>query len=150
MRRALFGLLGAMLLASCSTSEAARLARGEPPPLGGTLVGGPWLVEDLNGGRMVASVRVDLTFDPGDAGTSRVTGRSGCNRFTGDWQQNGAAVKFGPLASTRMGCAPALMEFEGKFLTTLEAVTIVAFDASGAALLKASDGRAIKLRRAKP
>ncbi len=149
MRRALLGLTGAVLLAACSTSEAARLVKGEPPPLGGSLEGGPWHVEDLNGGGMIDNARVQISFDPGDQGTSRVTGRSGCNRFTGGWQQDGAAVKFGPIATTRMGCAPALMELEGKFLTTLQAVTTVSFDASGAALLKATDGRAIKLRRAK-
>jgi heat shock protein HslJ len=90
-----------------------------------------------------------MTFDAAGAGTSRVTGRAGCNRFSGGWQQNAAKVTFGPIIATRMACAPALMEFEGKFLTTLEAVTIVSFDATGAALLKATDGRAIKLRREK-
>jgi heat shock protein HslJ len=56
-------------------------------------------------------------------------------------------VKFGPLAGTMMACAPALMELEQKFLKTMEAVTTVSYDASGAALLKAPDGRVIKIRK---
>ena len=47
-----------------------------------------------------------------------------------------------------MACAPALMELEGKFLATLGAVTMVSFDATGSAFLKAPDGRAITLRKA--
>jgi heat shock protein HslJ len=32
----------------------------------------------------------------------RVTGYSGCNRFTGTYVQNGGALTMGPLATTRM------------------------------------------------
>jgi heat shock protein HslJ len=48
-----------------------------------------------------------------------------------------------------MMCEPAKMDTESKFLKTMEAVTTVSFDSTGAALLKAPDGRAIKLRREK-
>lgn len=124
--------------------------KGEMPPLGGSLEGGPWLLEDLNGGGVPDNARVDLTFDPGDDNTSRVAGRSGCNRFMGSWKQNGATVSFGPLAGTMMACPPALMDLEQKFLKTMEAVTTLSFDETGAALLKAPDGRYLKIRRASP
>ena len=137
-------------LAGCSATDTVRAIKGEPPPLGGSLEGGPWLVEDINGGGVPDSARLDLTFDPGDQNTSRVAGRSGCNRFTGAWQQSAANIKLGPLAGTMMACAPALMDIEQKFLKTMEAVTTVSFDATGAALLKAPDGRAIKIRREAP
>jgi heat shock protein HslJ len=78
-----------------------------------------------------------------------VFGASGCNRFRGGWKQTGATVKFGPLAGTMMMCEPAKMDTESKFLKTMEAVTTVSFDTTGAALLKAPDGRSIKLRREK-
>jgi heat shock protein HslJ len=119
------------------------------PALGGSLEGGPWLVEDLNGGGVPDGVRVDATFEPGDHNTSVVFGASGCNRFRGGWQQTGATVKFGPLAGTMMMCEPAKMDTERKFLQTMEAVTTVSFDPNGSALLKAPDGRSIKLRREK-
>jgi heat shock protein HslJ len=147
MTRAL--MIGVGLLALSGCAKEAALVKGDMPALGGSLEGGPWLVEDINGGGVPDGVRVDATFEPGDHNTSIVYGASGCNRFRGGWQQTGATVKFGPLAGTMMMCEPAKMDTESKFLKTMEAVTTVSFDASGAALLKAPDGRAIKLRREK-
>ncbi len=139
--------LGMAALAGCNTAEAERLMKGEPPPLTGSLEGGPWLVEDVNGGGVIDSARLEISFDPGDHNTSRVSGRAGCNRFSGAWTQNGTRVKFGPFAATKMACAPALMQLETKFLSTLGAVTTLAFDPSGAALLKSPSGESLKLRR---
>ena len=137
-----------LLLGACSTTDVGRVMKGDPPPLGGSLEGGPWVVEDLNGGGMMAGVEMELSFDPGDQNTSRVTGRAACNRFFGSWSQVGAAVRFGPLAATKMACAPALMELEGKFLGTLEAVRVLSFGPGGAALLTSPDGQLIRLRKA--
>jgi len=142
-------LVGVGLLALSACAKEAALVKGQPPALGGSLEGGPWLVEDINGGGVPDGVRVDATFEPGDHDTSVVFGASGCNRFRGAWKQTGATVKFGPLAGTMMMCEPAKMDTESKFLKTMEAVTTVSFDATGAALLKAPDGRSIKLRREK-
>jgi heat shock protein HslJ len=138
--------MAALALAGCAKEVA--LAKGEMPVIAGSLEGGPWRVEDLNGGGVIDNARLEITFDPGDQGTSRVSGVSGCNRFSGRWQQNGTTITLGPLAGTRMACPPALMEIESKFLATLGAVTMVSYDATGAAFLKAPDGRVIKLRKA--
>jgi heat shock protein HslJ len=143
-------LIGLLLLAACNTKDVARAMKGDLPPLGGSLEGGPWLVEDVNGGGVMDNARLEITFDPGDQGTSRVSGLSGCNRFTGTWTQIGATVNFGPLAGTRMACPPALMDLEGKFLSTLEAVRRVSFDKTGAAILTSPDGKLIKIRRQTP
>lgn len=145
MRAVGTGLVMLALLAGCSKAED--VMTGKEPVLGGSLEGGPWLVEDVNGGGIIDNARVDLTFEGDDAGGSVVYGKSGCNRYRGAWKQNGTAVKFGPLAGTMMACSPALMDLEQKFLKTMEAVTEVRFDATGAALLTAPDGRAIKIRR---
>ena len=48
-----------------------------------------------------------------------VGGSSGCNRFTGAYDQKGDELTMGPLASTRMACPPELMEREQQFLTML-------------------------------
>ena len=144
LRAAIFAI-GLISFSGCAKEVA--LVKGEMPKLGGSLEGGPWLVEDLNGGGVPDGVRLDASFDPGDQNTSTVSGTSGCNRFRGGWQQSGATVKFGPLAGTMMACEPAKMDTERKFLQTMEAVTRLSFDATGAALLRAPDGRAIKLRR---
>ncbi len=141
-------LIGLVLLAGCTRQVA--LVKGQVPVIAGSLEGGPWLVEDLNGGGSITAARVDLSFDPGDHDTSSIHGRAGCNRYTGRWQQAGNSVKFGPLALTRMLCPPAIMETERKVIAALSAVTSVSFDASGAALLRSPDGRVIKIRREKP
>ena len=48
-----------------------------------------------------------------------VAGSSGCNRFTGAYNQKGDELTMGPLASTRMACPPEVMEREQQFLTML-------------------------------
>ncbi len=145
MHRASFVLLAVTALGGCA-GESAMTANTKTAPKP-SLEGGPWVVENINGGGIIDDARVDLTFEGGDAGTSVVYGKSGCNRYRGAWKQDGSTVKFGPLAGTMMACAPALMDLEQKFLKTMEVVTTVSFDASGAALLKAPDGRAITMRR---
>lgn len=142
------GMMAAAALALAGCAKEVALVKGEMPVIAGSLEGGPWQVEDLNGGGVIDNARLEMTFDPGDQGTAQVSGVSGCNRFTGRWQQNGAAITLGPIAGTRMACVPALMELESKFLATLGAVTAVSYDATGAAFLKAPDGRVIKLRKA--
>ncbi len=133
-------LLAPMLLASCAREKA--LVRGVEPVIAGTLEGGPWLVEDINGGGIMDYARVDLNFADGG-----VSGLAGCNRYGGPFQQTGAVVTVGALVTTRKMCAPALMETERKFLGTLGAATGVRFDATGAAFLVAGDGRVLKIRR---
>jgi len=145
MRTTIIGFTALALIGGCAKEVA--LVKGVETVVQGSLEGGPWLVEDLNGGGIIDNARVDLTFDPGDQNTSAVHGKSGCNRFRGGWAQNGSTVKLGPLASTMMACDPALMDLEQKFLKTLEAVTTVSYDTTGAALLKAPDGRIIKIRK---
>jgi heat shock protein HslJ len=51
---------------------------------------------------------------------NRLVGSGGCNRFAGSYEQKGAEVKFGPIASTRMACADE-MATEDAFLAALTA-----------------------------
>lgn len=141
MRAALPAL--ALLLAGCASTVS--LVKGVEPVISGTLDGGPWLVEDINGGGVIDNARLDISFADGT-----MSGRSGCNRFTGSFKQDGDRFSTGPVAVTRMACPPALMDMERKFLGTLAAATMVTFDATGAAVLKAADGRRIKIRRESP
>lgn len=143
-------LLATLVLAGCAREVdlVTGVVKGVEPVIAGSLDGGPWLVEDLNGGGVIDNARLDLTFDRDSAAPAgRVTGRSGCNRFSGAWHQTGATVRLGPLAGTRMMCPPALMALEAKFLAALEAAVQVRFDPTGAAFLEAADGRVIKMRR---
>lgn len=49
-----------------------------------------------------------------------VAGKAGCNRFFGRYAFDGAAIKIGPLASTRMACPAEVMEAEQAWLLMLE------------------------------
>jgi putative lipoprotein len=51
---------------------------------------------------------------------SDVTGQGGCNRFGGRYTFDGHALKIGPLASTRMACAPEVMDAEQAWFQMLE------------------------------
>ena len=54
-----------------------------------------------------------------------VSGSSGCNTYNGSYTLDGDALKIGPLATTRMACAPAIMDQETLFLAALAASTTV-------------------------
>ena len=62
---------------------------------------------------------------------NRVQGFSGCNKFTGNYQQGDTQLHFKPLASTRMACITG-MEQEKRFLDALGYV--VRFALSGESL----------------
>ena len=78
---------------------------------------GRWLAEDINGGGVIDRLQTTLEITP----EGRATGFGGCNAFTGSVTITGAAVAFGPLASTRKACPPAVMDQESKFHQVLAA-----------------------------
>jgi heat shock protein HslJ len=147
MRLLLPILLALALLPGCreQRQQLGQALSGKPPVIAGTLEG-QWELADLNGGGKPAA-EITLLFDPGDQNGGRVSGRSGCNRFTGSWQQDGATIRLGPLAGTKMACTPVLMEIEQRFLAALGAVTRVTYTEAGEAILAAPDGRKLLLRR---
>ncbi len=51
---------------------------------------------------------------------AEVSGHAGCNRFFGRYSFDGSAIKIGPLASTRMMCAPEVMAAEQAWIAMLE------------------------------
>ena len=114
-----------------------------------SLEGGPWKVVSFDDGSTVpANVTAEITFEPGDHGTSKVFGNGGCNRFSGGWSQKGSTIKIGPLASTMMACEPDSSAFESKFHAVLNAASTLSWDADGTAKISTADGKWVKLRRA--
>jgi heat shock protein HslJ len=72
----------------------------------------------------------------------RLAGHSGCNRYTGSYSQDGQSLKLGPMAATRMACAPERMEQERAWFQMLDKVR--GFEATHLVLkLKAADGKVI-------
>lgn len=92
--------------------------RQTPSSLAGT-----WTVTGFNNGREavvspIVNSNLTLSFENG-----RVSGRSGCNTFTGSYTTEGNRIKVGTLASTRMMCVDNdVMTQEQQFLKALESV----------------------------
>lgn len=102
----------AFLLALLAAISAAVPGHAQMPPLAGT----EWGLD--------AAGAPDRFIRFGSDG--RVSGSAGCNRFTGSYEHEGARLSFGPLATTRMMCAPDVMEAEEAFLSALSRVEGIA------------------------
>ena len=83
-----------------------------------TLPVGRWLAEDIRLGGVIDRLQTVLEI----AADGAVTGTGGCNRMSGRASISGDRITFGPIASTKMACAPAVMDQEGKFLAALRDV----------------------------
>ena len=63
-----------------------------------------------------ASNPIQISFD---AAGQRVSGSSGCNRFTAQLDEDNRGFTFTKIVSTRMACAPQRQELENDFLYEL-------------------------------
>jgi putative lipoprotein len=79
---------------------------------------GRWLAEDIRGGGVIDNLQTVLEI--GASGT--VGGKGGCNGIGGTATIKGTTISFGNIVSTQMACAPAVMDQEMKFLSTLTLV----------------------------
>ena len=132
---ALMGMHTASPAAAFQTSLPFRLARiQQPPPVvqpapapsspvatALTLENRDWRAVRI-GDRVLGPKdtlsRVTLMLD---APTSRASGGSGCNRFSGVYQTRGNTLTFGALAATRLTC-PSGMDIESAYLQALQSV----------------------------
>jgi heat shock protein HslJ/membrane-bound inhibitor of C-type lysozyme len=89
--------------------------------------GTTWLVEDIAGRGVIDRAQTTISFDA----QGRVSGSTGCNRFTGVATLEGEALRFGQLSRTQRACVPALMDQEQEFLTAIEAVRGYSVAANG-------------------
>jgi heat shock protein HslJ len=104
-----------------SAQQVERQAAASEDP-GKALEGGPWLlleVKDVIVQLPAGERQPYLMFVRQDR---RVTGYSGCNEFTGGYDQRGDALTFGLLAMTRRYCAGAAGETERVFVEVLSKV----------------------------
>ncbi|MGI9245838.1 MAG: META domain-containing protein, partial [Steroidobacteraceae bacterium] len=118
-RRAIPALFTLLLgpLSACATPPASAepsAATATPVDLA-TLVGSTWLAEDIDQRGVVDRLQSRLTLE----GVDRVRGFAGCNSFRGPAQLAAGSLAFGPFATTRMACAPAVMDQERRFLDAL-------------------------------
>lgn len=102
------------------------LSRGAGAQAGSAVTGIEWTAEAVLGGGVPDNASVTLLLD----GQGRAAGRSGCNRYTAGVEIGSGTMRFGPMAGTRMACAPALMDLEAKVLRAFEATRLFVLDAS--------------------
>jgi heat shock protein HslJ len=104
-----------VLLTNCSGTKK------HPAVIGGSelLYASKWILIELKSTPVTAG-KANLLFFPGQV--TRVSGNAGCNNLTGTVKLTGAnAIKFSPLATTRMACIEATREQE--FTEALNQVT---------------------------
>lgn len=108
-----------------------------------SLVGPTWLMTAFNNGRggfqsALADVKVTAIFDA----EGKLTGNAGCNTYNAPYTVDGASIKIGPPATTRMMCAQNIMTQETAYLNALtkaatfkiEGNKLTMRDATGAAM----------------
>lgn len=107
------------------------------------LPGTSWEVVNYNNGKQaVVSVLADSEISLNFSADGQVSGKSGCNTYSGGYEANDDQLKISPLAATLMACdKPAgVMEQEQQYLTALQNAatfeiagdTLTIRDASGA------------------
>ncbi|HTU10943.1 MAG TPA: META domain-containing protein [Allosphingosinicella sp.] len=85
---------------------------GVLPPV--TLADSGWAIVEIDG-TQVGGEDYALQFD----GAGRLSGRAGCNRFSGPYVQRGRTLTPGAIAATRMACPGDRMTHETKMLGLL-------------------------------
>lgn len=102
-----------------AATQASASSTMEHRPLRGTY----WKVLELRGAKALVSDSAQEPHLNFSASELRVSGSSGCNRLMGSFEHKGSALKFGPLASTRMACLdPAMAAQEQQIFTQLQQV----------------------------
>jgi heat shock protein HslJ len=102
----------------------------------GRLTQQDWVAQSIAGKPVVHIGRVTLSF-----GEGRVSGRGGCNLYSGPVEYGRGAIKIGPLISTKMACVEGgLMQQESAYLSTLQGAERYAFGADGKLIIATKSG----------
>jgi putative lipoprotein len=133
--------MAAGLVASGGTDGAASGPTASASlPLGVTT----WRVDEIDGQPVQGSGAPTVTLD---GAAQRVSGSSGCNRYTAALTVAGSELRIGDAATTRMACSPAVMELESRFVAALAAVRGYRLDADALQLLDERGRVLLHLRR---
>jgi putative lipoprotein len=111
--------LRSLAIVAAVTACADRVVSHPPPVVPAERIAGiEWIAAEIHGLPGDAAVRSTLRVEP----DGRAFGNGGCNHFTGAARIDGATLTLGPLASTRMACAPPRGPQEDRYLAALNAV----------------------------
>lgn len=100
------------------------------------LTGREWLVENIMEGGVIDFSHTTLIF----SADGSVSGSTGCNSYGGSVKAEADGLTIGPLRTTRMACAPALMDQEQKFLKVLSQPVMPNIDETGELTLTSAEG----------
>lgn len=125
------------LLACLALAAPAAHAQDATGPMGA------WVVEAIGATPLASSHRADITF----TAEGRAHGTTGCNRFMGGFTLEGAALRFSPIAGTRMACEPAAMDQEQRFHDALAATRGWRMDGAALVLTDGAGGTVLRLVR---
>ncbi|MGZ8336121.1 MAG: META domain-containing protein, partial [Allosphingosinicella sp.] len=105
-----------------------------------TLADTSWAISEIDG----LAVEGDEYFVQFDA--DRMSGKAGCNRFSGSYSVSGETMILGPVAATRMACPGPRMEHERRALQVLSGAVWV-MHPDGDTLVLTGNGGTLRLRR---
>ena len=118
--------LAILVVAACDSTGSGTNATPEPTSAA-DLAGTSWTLVSIGGTPVVEGSGPHLTFGV----DGKASGSTGCNSFSGSYATDGAALTFGPLATTRMACEENLMAQETAVLEALAGVPGWEIDADG-------------------
>ena len=106
-----FAITAMIWLMTMHASSAAGPGTGP-----GGLAGSAWRVTEHKGQAVDVQPEWFVQFSE----DGQFSGFAGCNRFFGDFKENGQEISIGPLASTRKFCSPTIMKGEAALMKTLQ------------------------------
>jgi putative lipoprotein len=92
---------------------------------------GSWRAREIAGVELVRGSDVTLEI----ANRGKVTGSGGCNRYFSQARIGDGSIRFGQVGSTRMACAPRLMDQEASFFDALQSTRRFELRRGGRSLL---------------
>lgn len=140
-------LLILALLLGCATAERPAASHPTAPladPIA-PLIGTTWVADLSDPG---ATLRVQATLEIEQA--DRVSGSGGCNTYNGAVRLVAGTVLFGPIATSRRACPPAVMQQETRFFDALVNARGLELDGTMLYFLDATGSRTLGLTRAAP
>ena len=126
-----------VFLAGCATSAPA-----DTPSR--SIANSSWEIMEIDG--LAVPEREDQSRFRLAFRADRVSGRAGCNSFTGPYSHTGDRLEFGTLAATRMACPEPYMEYERRAFAILRGNLQIRFEDAGLLTLSGPAGT-LELRR---
>ena len=127
------------------SADAGEVLRYEPL-VAASLLDTEWVVTGYRVGDGVRSLVADSEVTLMFAEDGTVSGTTGCNRYHGSYVLDADELSIGPLATTRMMCAPELMEQEMAFLGSLPSAARPVVEGSNLRLADLDDATVVTAR----